>query len=134
MQDILDITIEAADPDHAVGTLKVGPQHLQPFGLVHGGVHCALVEGVGSMAAYTWLQSQPGATPQDAASGVSNHTEFLRPVHEGAVLRAEATPVHRGRTLQTWKVEITDEQGRLCAFGVLKLANYRVREREEPAG
>ena len=60
--------------------------------------------------------------------GVSNHTDFLRAVREGE-LRAEATPLARGRTSQLWQVEISDGQGRLVAHAKVRLQNLA----EEPA-
>jgi uncharacterized protein (TIGR00369 family) len=54
--------------------------------------------------------------------GVSNHTDFLRAVR-GGELRAEATPLARGRTTQLWQVEIRDEQHRLVAHAKVRLQN-----------
>jgi uncharacterized protein (TIGR00369 family) len=54
--------------------------------------------------------------------GISNHTDFLRPVREGT-LRAEATPLARGRTTQLWQVAISDDQDRLVAHGRVRLIN-----------
>ena len=54
--------------------------------------------------------------------GVSNHTDFLRAVR-GGELRAEATPLSRGRTTQLWQVEIVDEQDRLIAHSKVRLQN-----------
>ena len=54
--------------------------------------------------------------------GVSNHTDFLRAVRRGE-LRAEATPLSRGRTTQLWQIEIGDDQGRLVAHAKVRLQN-----------
>ena len=54
--------------------------------------------------------------------GVSNQTDFYRAVTEGT-LTAVATPVHRGRSQQVWRVDITDESGRLVAQGQVRLQN-----------
>src|SRR5699024_3885747 len=42
-------------PDKVVTTVKVGPHLFQPFGLVHGGVYCAIAEEVASVAGAVWL-------------------------------------------------------------------------------
>ncbi len=55
------------------------------------------------------------------AVGSSNHTSFLRPVTEG-VIHAEARRRHRGRTTWVWEVEITDDEGRLCALVRMTIA------------
>jgi uncharacterized protein (TIGR00369 family) len=49
------------------------------------------------------------------AQGLSNQTSFLRPILEGTV-HARAFRRHKGRTTWVWEVEITDDQGRLCAL------------------
>ncbi len=92
---------------------------LQPYGIVHGGVYAALAESAASLGGATWnTQREPGGQ----TVGVSNSTHFLRAVREGT-LAVTATPQHRGRTLQLWQVEITDERGRLVAKSDVRLAN-----------
>ena len=55
------------------------------------------------------------------AVGMSNHTSFLRPITSGTV-HAEAKPRHRGRTTWIWDVEITNDDGALCAIGRITIA------------
>jgi uncharacterized protein (TIGR00369 family) len=103
-------------PDRATITMKIRPEHHQPYGIVHGGIYCAIVETVASVGASAWLGDRGHVV------GVSNQTDFLRAVREG-LLTATATPVHRGRLQQLWVVEITDETGRLAARGQVRLQN-----------
>ena len=49
------------------------------------------------------------------AQGMSNQTSFLRPITSGTI-HAEARRRHRGRTTWVWEVDITDDEGRLCAL------------------
>ena len=105
-----------AGPDRVVLTWTVGPEHHQPYGIVHGGVHCAAIETAASVGAALWLGGRGQVV------GVSNQTDFLRGVREGE-LTATATPVHRGRLQQLWLVEITDAAGRLVARGQVRLQN-----------
>ena len=90
---------------------------LQPYGLLHGGVLCSIVETLGSVGGAVWFGDRGHVV------GTSNHTNFLRAVREGDVLTAVATPVHRGRTQQLWTVDVRDEQDRLVAKGELRVAN-----------
>jgi 1,4-dihydroxy-2-naphthoyl-CoA hydrolase len=103
-------------PDRVVIEWQVTPQLHQPYGILHGGVHCAVVETAASIAGQVWLGDRGNVV------GVSNQTDFLRAVREGT-LTAVATPVHRGRLQQLWLVEITDEPGRLVARGQVRLQN-----------
>jgi uncharacterized protein (TIGR00369 family) len=107
--------------DRVVITWTVRPGHLQPGGIVHGGVYCAVVEAAASMGALWWLGDR------GTVVGVSNQTDFLRAVPEGRRLTATATPIHRGRSQQLWSVEVTDEGGRLVARGQVRLQNLSPR-------
>jgi 1,4-dihydroxy-2-naphthoyl-CoA hydrolase len=112
----LGLELVEATGDRVVVTWKVRPELLQPYGIVHGGVHCSVVETAASIAAALWYGDRGQVV------GVSNQTDFLRAVHEGE-LRTVATPVHRGRLQQLWAVEISDEQERTVARGQVRLQN-----------
>ena len=114
--DLLGLQIIEATGDRVIAELPVGPHLHQPTGIVHGGVHATLVETAASIAASLWLGDDRYAV------GISNHTDFLRPVTEGT-LRVESTPVQRGRTMQLWRVEVTDGEGRAVASGRVRLMN-----------
>lgn len=103
-------------PDKVVMTVEIGPHLHQPYGIVHGGVYCAIAEEVASVAGAVWLGGEGKVV------GVNNSTDFLRAVREG-VLTATGTPVHRGRSQQLWRVEIVDDEGRMAAVGQVRLAN-----------
>jgi len=100
--------------DGVTATFTVTPQLQQPYGILHGGVLCSVVESVGSVSGAAWWDGP--------VVGTSNHTNFIKATREGT-LTARSTPIHRGRTQQLWDVEITDEQQRLIAKGQLRLAN-----------
>jgi 1,4-dihydroxy-2-naphthoyl-CoA hydrolase len=95
---------------------QVTPALHQPYGLLHGGVHCAAIETVASVGAALWFGERGKVV------GVSNQTDFLRSVREGR-LTATGSPIHRGRSQQLWLVEVTDEQDRLVARGQVRLQN-----------
>ena len=113
---LVGLRIEQASGDRVVLTCPVTPDLHQPFGLVHGGVYATLAETAASVGAPLWFGDRGKVV------GVSNHTDFLRAVRRGE-LRAEATPLSRGRTTQLWQVEVADEQGRLIAHAKVRLQN-----------
>ena len=112
----LGLEVVEATGDRVVLAWDVRPELWQPYEIVHGGVHCAVVESAASLAAALWLGDRGKVV------GVSNHTDFLRAVHEGR-LQATATPIHRGRLQQLWLVDIVDEQDRTVARGQVRLQN-----------
>src|SRR5947209_9970579 len=102
--------------DRARSRTQVSERVKQPFGLVHGGVYAAMAESLASMATY-------GAVYEDGnmAVGLSNHTSFMRPILDGFI-NADAKVRHRGSTTWVWEVEITDDDGRLCALSRVTMA------------
>ena len=99
------------------GHLELGPDHLTPWGIVHGGVYSTAVESAASLGASTAVRERG-----EVAVGLSNSTHFFRSLTSGRVL-VEATALYQGRTQQLWRVDITDETGRLIAHGEVRLQN-----------
>lgn len=112
----LGFEILESGEQRARGRVEVGDRVKQPFGIVHGGVYAALAESITSIATYRAV-----ADTGMIAVGSSNHTSFLRPVTHGTI-HAEARRRHRGRTTWVWEVDITDDEGRLCAMSRVSLA------------
>ncbi|MGH2913318.1 MAG: PaaI family thioesterase [Solirubrobacteraceae bacterium] len=94
----------------------VRDDHKQPAGLVHGGLYASIAESISSVA--TGLAVLPDG---NVAMGMSNNTNFLRPITVGTV-HAHATRLHRGRTTWMWDVTITDDEGRTCALTRMTIA------------
>jgi 1,4-dihydroxy-2-naphthoyl-CoA hydrolase len=113
---LLGLRIEEASGDRVVLRCPVTADLHQPYGLVHGGVHATLAETAASVGGALWFADRGKVV------GISNHTDFLRAVR-GGELRAEATPLARGRTTQLWQVRIDDDQGRLVAHAKVRLQN-----------
>jgi uncharacterized protein (TIGR00369 family) len=97
-------------------TVPVTAELLQPIGLVHGGVYAAIAEGIASLG--TNVAVHPRG---QLALGLSNATNFLRPVGSGSIA-ATARRLHLGHTTAVWDVEMRDDQGRLCATSRITLA------------
>jgi len=99
------------------GHLELGPEHHTPWGVVHGGVYTTAVETAASVGASVAVRDRG-----QVAVGLTNTTHFLRAVTTGR-LTVEATALSQGRTQQLWRVDFTDESGRLIAHGELRLQN-----------
>ena len=104
------LELEAVSADEVRGRVRVDERHLQPFGLVHGGVYAAMAESMASFG------TAVGVGEGHFVAGMSNHTSFLRPVFKGDTVDAVATSRHRGRTTWVWEVECTDGRQRPCAL------------------
>ena len=112
----LGIDFDEVTGDRVVARWDVKPKHHQPYGIVHGGVHCSVFETLASFGAATWLGERGQVV------GVNNNTDFYRAVSEGT-LTSTAVPLHRGRSQQVWVVETHTEDGKLASRGQVRLQN-----------
>ena len=119
------LRIVSATRDEVVAELTLAPKHLQAYGIVHGGMHCAIIETVASIGA-----ALDAIAYGKNVVGLENHTSFLRAVREGT-LRAVARPLTRGRRTQVWEANVHDDAGRVVASGRVRLL---VIDPEAPLG
>jgi 1,4-dihydroxy-2-naphthoyl-CoA hydrolase len=119
----LGLVFTEVSPDRTRAHLDVVPKLLQPMGIVHGGVHCSIVESLASVAAYTWLNANGGG---GSVVGVNNNTDFLRAIGSGTI-HGTAISIHRGRRQQLWQVTIVDSDERLVARGQVRLQNLEAQ-------
>jgi 1,4-dihydroxy-2-naphthoyl-CoA hydrolase len=100
------------------GLVDLGPEQHTPWGVVHGGVYCTVIESAASIGA-----SAAVAERGQFAVGVNNSTDFLRPMTAGR-LDVLAEPIQQGRTLQLWLVTLTRaDDGKTVARGQVRLQN-----------
>ncbi|MGY1600965.1 PaaI family thioesterase [Geodermatophilus sp. SYSU D00815] len=100
------------------GFVELGPDQHTPWGVVHGGVYCTVIESAASIGASAAVLDRG-----QFAVGVNNQTDFLRPMSTGRV-DVVAEPVQQGRTLQLWLVTLARaDDGKLVARGQVRLQN-----------
>ncbi len=110
--------VTEAGGSRVTGHVDLGPDQHTPWGVVHGGVYCTVIESAASIGASAAVADR-GAF----AVGVNNSTDFLRPMTSGRV-DVVAEPVQQGRTLQLWQVLLTRaDDGKLVARGQVRLQN-----------
>ena len=119
------LEVLASDDESVSAQVRVRDELLQPAGLVHGGVFASIAESICSIATWRAVQAEGRS-----AQGLSNQTSFLRPI-TGGTIHATARRRHRGRTTWVWEVDITDDEGRLCALVRMTVA---VRELSPGSG
>lgn len=111
----MDFRVVCAALDAVIVEYDVDDKHRQPYGIVHGGVHCAAVETACSIGAGINAMARG-----QAVVGVENHTSFIHAVRSGRV-RVTATPLTRGRRSQVWEATARDEAGRIVSTGRVRL-------------
>jgi len=117
IHELLDVEILEAGPQRVVMRIPVTWKVHQPYGILHGGVSALLAESAASIGA--GLAAERGRS----VVGIELNASHLRSVRDGH-LTAEATPVRVGRTIQVWRISLTDDEGRAicearCTLSVL---------------
>lgn len=100
----MEIEILEASPERVVARMPV-EGNTQPYGLLHGGASCVLAETLGSLGA--GLTAGPGRF----AVGVEISATHHRAAASGTVTGV-ATRLHAGRSITSYEIVISDDQGR----------------------
>jgi 1,4-dihydroxy-2-naphthoyl-CoA hydrolase len=111
------LVLDEVTGSRVTGHVQLGPQHHTPWGIVHGGVYSTTIESAASIGASTAVRERG-----QVAVGLTNTTHFLRSLTAGRVL-VDAVALNQGRSQQLWRVDVTDESGRLIAHGDVRLQN-----------
>jgi len=103
-------------PGRVVARLEPDSRHHQPYGILHGGVYCSIVEDVASHGAGVAAMERG----QRGVVGVANSTDFLRS-HSTGELRAVGEPLHASRSQHLWQVTISrTSDGKTVARGQVR--------------
>ncbi len=108
VHDLLGVDVVEASADRVVLRVAVGPKVHQPYGILHGGVSALLAEGAASYGGAI------SVGPTHVVVGTEINCSHLRALSSGT-LTATATPIRKGRSVQVWGIELTDERDRLIA-------------------
>lgn len=111
----IGLIVTSATLDRVSGIVDLDPlRHTQPWGIIHGGVYCTIIESLASIGAAI------NVMPEKTSAGIENQASFLRSISSGRVTGV-AVPVQRGRQMHLWEVEIRDEEARMVAHGRVRL-------------
>ncbi len=117
----LGVKIEVAEPERVVLTMPVTSKVHQYTGIMNGGVSVYLAETAASIGVVAGSDLEK-VTPV----GIEINANHLRAVSKG-IITVEATPVHQGRTMAVWQIDITNDRGKLvCTSRITLLIQKRV--------
>ena len=105
---LIGIRFTQYETGRATCELPVGNQHLNPMGIVHGGIFADLADAAMGVALATIVNDNEGFSTLDL------HLNFFAAVRSG-VLKATAAVVRRGRRTAYLECEVHDEEQRLVA-------------------
>jgi uncharacterized protein (TIGR00369 family) len=109
--DLLGIEFVELTPERVLATLAIRDDLRTVGGALHGGTLMAFADTVGAVA--TVLNLPAGA----GTSTLESKTNFFAAGRSGTV-RAETTPLHRGKRTMVWQTRVTDESGRLLSMTI----------------
>lgn len=122
----LGVKIEVATAERVVLTMPVTSKVHQYTGIMNGGVSVYLAETAASIGVVAGSDLEK-VTPV----GIEINANHLRAVSKG-IITVEATPVHTGRTMSVWKIDITNDRGKLvCTSRITLLIQKRVAYQPE---
>lgn len=122
----LGVKIEVAEPERVVLTMEVTPKVHQYVGIMNGGVSMYLCETAASIGVVAGADLTK-VTPV----GIEINANHLRAVSKG-VITVEGKPIHTGRTMGVWGINITNDKGKLiCTARLTMLIQKRVAYQPE---
>ena len=107
---LLSLAIKDLDWGHSRLEVVVQDKHLQPFGLVHGGVFSSLIDAAAFWAVYSQIEEGVGMTT------VEMKLNYLAPVSQGYMI-GRGRGIRIGKTLCLGEATIESETGNLVAHG-----------------
>lgn len=108
---LMGVVITEASPDKVVGELVVRDDLCTAGGILHGGAIMAFADSLGGVAGF--LALPPGAL---GTTTIESKTNFLGAAKVGVTVRAETTPVHRGKRTSVWQTTLSTAEGKPVAL------------------
>ncbi|MDR1824919.1 MAG: PaaI family thioesterase [Bifidobacteriaceae bacterium] len=106
------VVIEEAGPDWCRCRLEVGPEHMNAGGAVQGGAIYTLADSAFAVACnYAHLAEGDGKLVVSQSASIS----YISAGRAGSTLYAEARLVGGGKRTCVFRIDVTDESGRLVA-------------------
>jgi len=129
IHQLLGVEVLEAGPERVVLRLLVDWKVHQPYGILHGGVSALLAESAAS------LGGALAAPPGRGVVGIELNASHLRSLRDGH-LTATATPARVGRTVQVWRISLTDDEERVicearCSLAVIDAPATSAEENEQ---
>lgn len=119
--ELLGMELIDLGPGFSIIEINVETKHLNPFGSVHGGCYASIIDAAAYWAAYCNKDEDSGFTSLDLE--VTN----LAMAYSGKLI-ATATAIKEGKSIVLCEVTLTNETGKIIAYGVSKLMTLQGRQ------
>jgi uncharacterized protein (TIGR00369 family) len=111
----LGISFVETGPERVVAELEIREAVATLGGSIHGGTLMALADTAGAIGTLAFLEQNPAAGKGTAT--LESKTNFFAAARSGKV-RAESTPLHKGKRTHVWQTRVTDENGKLLSLTI----------------
>lgn len=108
--NLLSMSVMSLEMGRSMLEIALEKKHLQPFGLVHGGVFSSILDAAAFWAVYSEVEETSGMTT------VEMKLNYLAPAETGRLI-ASGRRIKIGKTLALGQATVTDSDGRQFAFG-----------------
>jgi len=109
--ELLGIEFVELGKERVVATLAIRDALRTVGGALHGGTLMAFADTLGAVATVLNLPAGAGTTT------LESKTNFFAAGRSGTV-RAETTPLHRGKRTMVWQTRVSDESGRMLSMTI----------------
>ena len=108
---LISMKIREIGIGYSLFEVDLGERHLQPFGLVHGGVFASIIDSAASWAIFYGIEDENGGL-----TSVDLKLNYLAPAVSGKLM-ARGRQITLGKTLGYAEAQVTDERGKIIAHG-----------------
>lgn len=112
--NLLSMKIDTLEMGRSFMEVDVQDKHLQPYGIVHGGVYASLIDAAAFWAAYSNIDPSSGMTT------VEMKLNFLAPAASGRFI-ARGRIIKAGRTICLSEATVFDHKEKMLAHGTSTL-------------
>lgn len=109
LKSYLGMELTGDEPGVGIATVDIGPEHLNPNGVVHGAVLFALADTAMGKSTMSVIE-EPGLY----CASIEVSLRFIRPAVSGRVT-ATSTVIKRGRSIVHLDAQVVGDDGRLIA-------------------
>jgi uncharacterized protein (TIGR00369 family) len=109
--------------------IDLAEKHLQPFGVVHGGVFATIIDAAAFWAVFPEADENLGMTTVDL------NLNYLAPATTGKLV-AKGSCIKLGKTIGLGSAEVTDENGKMLAHGtstLMMIPNFPFGHKDLPS-
>jgi uncharacterized protein (TIGR00369 family) len=111
--NLISMKIDTLEMGRSILEVDVQKKHLQPYGIVHGGVYASLIDAAAFWAAYSTIEGSSMTT-------VEMKLNYLRPAASGRFI-ARGKSIKTGKTICLSEATVFDDNEKMLAHGTATL-------------